>query len=80
MGASAVMHVSRNEWDYALSARTHVFHLWDMATLEPRLAVLQCEDIGEHIPRDNKDGLWQEVTIPFNAFESKMSAQAGITL
>jgi hypothetical protein len=80
VGTAAVMHISRNEWDYALSARTHVFHLWDMATPEPRLAVLLCEDIGEHIPVDNKDGVWQEVTIPFNSFESKMSAQTGITL
>ncbi len=79
VGTSAVMHVSRNEWDYALSARTHVFHLWDMTTPEPRLAVLRCADIGDHIPTDNKDGIWQEVTIPFNAFESKMSAQAGLS-
>jgi hypothetical protein len=79
VGTSAVMHLSRNEWDYAISARTHVFHLWDIASPEPRLAVLQCADIGDHIPKDNKDGLWQEVTIPFNAFEGKMAAQAGLT-
>jgi len=79
VGISAVMHLSRNEWDYAISARIHVFHLWDIASPEPRLAVLQCEDIGGHIPTDNRDGLWQEVTIPFDAFESKMSLQAGIT-
>lgn len=80
VGTSAVMHVSRNEWDYALSARTHVFHLWDMTTPEPRLAVLQRADIGDHIPTDNRDGLWQEVTIPFDAFEGKMSPQAGLSV
>jgi hypothetical protein len=79
VGTSAVLHMTRNEWDYALGARTHVFHLWDMTSPEPRLAVLQWQDIGDHIPTDNQDGLWQQATIPFNVFESKMSAQAGLT-
>jgi hypothetical protein len=80
VGTSAVMHISRNEWDYAASARSHVFHLWDMAAPEPRLAVLQREEIGNHIPIDKQDGEWQEVTIPFKAFEGKMSLQADISV
>lgn len=80
VGTTAVMHISRNEWDYAINARSHVFRSWDMAASDPRLAVLQREDIGNHIPIDNQDGKWQEVTIPFGAFEGKMSLQAGISV
>lgn len=80
VGSAAVMHISRNEWDYAVSARSHVFHLWDMAAPEPRLAVLQPEEIEIHMPIDNQDGEWQEVTIPFKTFEGKMSAQVGMPL
>lgn len=78
VGVSASMHITRNEWDYASTARKHVFHVWDIAATQPRLAVLESEDVGAHIPTDNKDGVWQEVEVPYNAFKDRMAAQDGL--
>lgn len=76
--ASGTFHLSRNEWEYGRSALTHVFHLWDIASHVPRLAVIDPADVARHIPADNGNGEWQQVLVPFHPFDDKMSGQADV--
>ena len=76
VGMNAAFHLTRNEWNTALEARSHSFHLWDMSGDPARLAVLSPDDIRAHVPSDNGSGEWENVTVPFHAFERKMEFQA----
>lgn len=39
-GLSGLLHLTRNEWNLATESLNHVFHLWDIRSVPPRLAVL----------------------------------------
>jgi hypothetical protein len=68
-GLAGSLFLSRNEWERAIEARNHAFHLWDIRrSVQPSLAVLSVSQIEEHLPRDQRDGSWVSVEIPFKAF------------
>lgn len=67
-GLAGYFHVSRNEWEVAEDALFHAFHLWDVSSDTPRLAVLDPNEVREHAPTDGGMGSWQSVRIPFAAF------------
>lgn len=64
-------HLTRNEWDRALEAENHLFHLWDIAPNKPRLlAVISPEKMGRHIPLNSGGGQWETVAVCFSAFKA----------
>jgi len=67
---SAWFFLSRNEWEHAVAALHHAFHLWTLNGDSPRLAVLSVDDVAPHLPTDCGGGAWQTVRVPFRAFES----------
>lgn len=72
-GTSASMHLTRHEWETALNRPIHVFHLWDLLSVPPRLATVGMEEMCLHIPTDAGSGGWEKVEIPFEAFGSLFS-------
>jgi hypothetical protein len=74
-GLAGSLFLSRNEWDRAIEASNHTFHLWNIRpTFPPSLAVLSVSEIEGHIPLDRSDGSWVSVEIPFKAFTSHFTA------
>ena len=69
-GLHGAMHLTRNEWDATQSMPMHLFHLWDVSTSYPSLAVIAREIVAEHVPADHAEGSWKIAEIPFSAFES----------
>ena len=78
VGMNAVLHLTRNEWNTAVEARSHSFHLWDMSRNPARLAVLSPDDIRPHVPLDNGSGEWKSVRVPFHPFEGRMESEPGL--
>lgn len=78
VGVNAVLHLTRNEWESAIEARSHSFHLWDVSRHPPRLAVLSTTDLGSHVCSDNGLGEWESVAIPFRSFDGKMQCEPGL--
>jgi len=63
-------HVSRNEWDVAGNAMHHAFHLWNLSSVTPRLAIIDAAAMVKHVPVDSGNGGWESVKIPFASFEA----------
>ena len=72
-GLNGLLHVTRNEWNLAIESLNHIFHLWDVRSDPPRLAMLDVEAFANHVPRDQGYGEWQSATIPFLVFEAKFT-------
>jgi len=68
LGLGGQFHLSRNEWDTAVTLLRFVMHLWDVSVPTPRLAVVDVSQLAEHIPNDVGDGRWQRVCLPFSSF------------
>lgn len=71
---SAWFFLSRNEWEHAVAALHHAFHLWNLNGDTPRLAVVSVEDVSPHLPTDRGNGEWQIARVPFNAFDPAFAA------
>jgi hypothetical protein len=63
----ATAHITRNEWDMALSSDYYIFHFWLLSNTS-RLAVISIDMVSPHIPEDKGIGQWENVEIPFNVF------------
>lgn len=72
-GLAGFLHLTRNEWGLATESLNHVFHLWNIRTNPPRLAVLDTETVAIHIPDNRGSGEWEAAEIPFITFESSFS-------
>jgi hypothetical protein len=71
VGLSGCFYLTRNEWDRALEAKNHVFHVWDMSKARSRrLAVLLPKDVEPHVALDQGDGEWKELFVPLTAFST----------
>lgn len=68
IGLAGSFHLSVNEWERALVSNLHSFHLWDMSSGSPALAILSKDDVDPHVPVDRGEGRWESVEIPFGAF------------
>jgi hypothetical protein len=62
----AKFHITKNEWNTALSSINHVFHLWHIEKT-PVLYKISVDKISNHVPLDKGDGDWESVEIPFLA-------------
>jgi hypothetical protein len=70
-GTHGALHLTRHEWETALSLLNFQMHLWDLSQPTPGLAVLGISDIEEHLPADNGLGAWDVAKLPFSAFQSQ---------
>ena len=76
IGMRGQLHLTRGEWEVASEAEAHVFHLWDVTTEPPCLAVVDAVQMAAHVPSDTGQGTWESVGVPFRAFERHFSAAA----
>lgn len=59
--------VTRNEWRKAKDAgEAYVFHIWDMVKTPPELHIRTVEQVAQHIPTDNKKGVWKNAEVPLS--------------
>ncbi len=74
-GLNGSFHLTRNEWDRAIEAERHQFHLWNLKPGKlPELACIGVADLEPHIPADRSDGAWTTAELPFNAFTNLFAA------
>lgn len=66
----AFFTVTRNEWRTATETEFYRFHLWVLKE-HRKFIELESSDVEPHIPTDSGDGNWEQVRIPFKAFEKK---------
>lgn len=78
MGLTGSFHLTANEWERAIGSDLHAFHLWDMSSTEPALAILSKEDVDPHVPTDRGAGQWESVEIPFGAFSRRFGTRASL--
>lgn len=69
VGLRGAMHLTRNEWEATELMPLHRFHLWDVSSEPPTLAVVNRAEIAQHVPSDQNAGCWQAVQVPFAVFE-----------
>lgn len=68
-GLRGSMHLTRNEWEATELMPLHRFHLWDVSSQPPALAVVNRAEVAQHVPTDQNAGCWQTVQVPFAVFE-----------
>lgn len=56
-----LIHVTRHEWVFAVSARRHEFHVWDLS--RHALRVISVEELTPNVPTDRGSGEWAEFTL-----------------
>ena len=70
IGLNGSLYLTRNEWERALEAKNHVFHIWDVSKAAVRrLAVLAAKDIQPHVAQDWGLGEWKSICVPVGAFK-----------
>jgi len=72
-GLRGTAYLTRNEWNRALDAPQHLFHLWCIDSPKPSLAVVGVTEVAQHIPRDVGSGRWVSAELPFVSFAQKFS-------
>lgn len=69
IGLSGYFYLTRNEWERALEAKNHIFHLWDISKSQSkRLAILRPQDVEPHVAHDQGGGEWTALSVPLTAF------------
>lgn len=63
---SAVFYITSGEWKYAMSNESHCFHIWSLN--ENKLAILNREQIKDHVPANYGEGKWTSVAINYSLF------------
>lgn len=72
MGARGAFHITRNEWERALGAPFHCFHLWMLHgenDSESSFAVIAPNEMTAHVPVNSGAGEWTSFEVPFSAFD-----------
>lgn len=59
------IHISRHEWNTAISSLNYVFHLWNLERT-PTLQIISVDIMSKHIPFNKGNGEWESVEIPLN--------------
>lgn len=75
IGLAGSFHLTANEWERAIVSDLHAFHLWELSSGCPALAVLSKDDVAPHVPADRGEGQWESVEIPFGAFSHMFAPQ-----
>ena len=74
LGLRGSFFLTRNEWERAMEAEQHSFHVWSLATTPPTLAVLDSVAVSEHVAADQGDGEWRVIEVPLRAFHARFTA------
>ena len=80
---SASLILSRHEWETASmknNVQRYLFYLWDLSTYEHKLAIISVEEMSKQIPKDNENGQWENVRIPYRTFLNKFTNVSGFML
>lgn len=65
-------YVTRNEWEQALKfGPAYHFHIWQLASMPPRLHERTVSQIQPHIPSDHENGKWTVAEIPVGSNNGK---------
>jgi hypothetical protein len=56
-----LIHISRGEWRYAASNKSHLFHVWDVS--EEKLRVMKSAEINVSVPENRGSGSWESFTL-----------------
>ena len=70
---NASFYISHREWNFAsieYNRSRYLFYLWSLAH-DYKLAIIPYSDMMDHIPTDKGLGEWEDVEIPFSAFEDR---------
>lgn len=71
VGLRGSFFLTRNEWDRAVEAEAHLFHLWDISREDrPLLAAVPIIEMQSNVPRDQGLGTWQQLEVPLEAFRN----------
>ena len=46
----------------------YLFYFWALSGHGNWLAIINVEEMSNHIPEDKETGIWENVSIPFNSF------------
>ncbi len=71
MGPRGSFHVTKNEWERAVFAPSHCFHLWMLRGAndsDSSLAVIGTSEMRAHVPVNSGAGAWSSFELPFSAF------------
>lgn len=68
MSEGGVFHITANEWRRAIATEMHAFHLWKIRKDSALLKVITVDQMAQHMPSDQGEGLWESVAVPFSAF------------
>jgi hypothetical protein len=74
IGMSGFLHLTRNEWEMSQERERHLFHLWDLRSVPPRLAEVPPRAMLDHVPTNTGHGLWEAVRVPFSAFATMFAS------
>jgi hypothetical protein len=68
--SQAKMHLTRNEYNASRKkSDSYFFHLWLLNSDAPALAIVPGQEVAKHCPKDNEEGIWSVVEIPFSVFD-----------
>ncbi len=70
--AEAVCYITRHEWDIAMhknNINRYFFYIWKLSPGGNMLAILNTAQMQSYIPIDSGGGKWENVSIPYSAFE-----------
>ena len=51
----------------------YFFYIWSISNSVNQFAIINVDEMKNHIPQDKDRGHWESVQIPFIAFENKFS-------
>ena len=65
--STAFFYITKNEWGVATTSNCYLFHLWALQP-KPILTTVEVDQIRKHIPNNQGDGCWENVSIPYSVF------------
>ncbi|WP_341646742.1 protein NO VEIN domain-containing protein [Thauera sp. SDU_THAU2] len=74
LGLSGSFYLTRHEWEAAKSFLHYHIHLWDLSNTVSCLAILNLEDVAQHLPTDHGNGRWDVICIPFHSFSDHFTS------
>jgi hypothetical protein len=77
MGLKGLFHITRTEWERATASVHHLFHLWLLkgeSDTESVLAVVEPDEMRQHVPLNFGEGQWTNFEVPFEAFKDSFDS------
>lgn len=71
LGFSGQIHLTYNEWERAIEAENHLFHIWIIRPEGSLLAKLEPDKVKGHIPVNTGIGKWESMQIQISCFKDE---------